>query len=221
MACDPSAAYGHTAHFYGGDYPACLVADFIAAGLRAGDACSVILTPPNRLAVERQLRARGFGVGVGVGVGVGTGNTSIGSCRGTCQVVDTHLALATLVVGGCLDLVLARSMLTDMFSRTAAGTSSGGKRLAGDLAPTLFAAGQADDALAIERLVDTLAAAHRAAVFCAYPIKDVCQGASTRSLFRVCAEHASLEFPERLWVQDLLDKSGCRAGPRLASTRFA
>ena len=217
MACDPSAAYGHTAHFYGGDYPACLVADFIAAGLRAGDACSVILTPPNRLAVERQLRARGFGVGVGVG----TGNTSIGSCRGTCQFVDTHLALATLVVGGCLDLVLACSMLTDMFSRTAPGTSSGGKRLAGDLAPTLFAAGQADDALAIERLVDTLAAAHRAAVFCAYPIKDVCQGASTRSLFSVCAEHASLEFPERLWVQDLLDKSGCRAGPRLASTRFA
>ena len=63
MACDPSAAYGHTAHFYGGDYPACLVADFIAAGLRAGDACSVILTPPNRLAVERQLRARGFEIG--------------------------------------------------------------------------------------------------------------------------------------------------------------
>ena len=218
MACVARAAYGHTAHFYGGAYPACLVADFIAAGLRAGDACSVILTPPNRLAVERQLRARGCGVGVGVGVG--TGNTSIGRCRGTYQVVDTHLALATLVVGGCLDLLLARSMLTDMFSRTAPGTS-GGKRLAGDLAPTLIAAGQADDALAIERLVDTLAAAHRAAVFCAYPIKDVCQGASTRSLFSVCAEHASLEFPERLWVQDLLDKSGCRAGPRLASTRFA
>ena len=216
MACEPSAAYGHTAHFYVGAYPASLVADFIVAGLRVGDACTVILTPRHRLAVERQLQARGLGVGVGVGAG----NGSIGSYRGAYRVVDTHVALATLVVDGCLDWVLARSMLTDMFGRTAPGTS-GGKRLAGDLAPTLIAAGQADDALAIERLVDTLAAAHRAAVFCAYPIKDVCQGASTRSLFSVCAEHASLEFPERLWVQDLLDKSGCRAGPRLASTRFA
>jgi len=187
----PAAACGHAVHFYDQAYPADAASDFIAAGLRAGDACVLLLTAPHRRAVEQRLRAQGLGAGARQGH------------NGSYRAIDTHQALAAMQVGGRLDLSRAQALLADILGPS----GDGGKqraRAVGDLAPTLLAAGLADDAVALEAIVDRLAAAHGAEVFCAYPIADFCRQGYTGSLFEVCAEHSALAFPERLWAQGFM-----------------
>ena len=101
---------------------------------------------------------------------------------------------------GQLDLRRASEAMTPLMSRPAGG---GNRRIraAGDLAPTLAAAGHGDDAVAFEGLVHRLVVAHGASVICAYPIPDVCVEGNMASLLRLSAEHATLEFPEKLWLR--------------------
>jgi MEDS: MEthanogen/methylotroph, DcmR Sensory domain len=186
-------ACSHLIHFYDRAYPAEAVSDFIAAGLAAGDACVVLLTAPHRHAVEQRLHACGMRTDAN------------GSDPGTYRAIDTDEALSRMVVDGRLDMQRARDLLASVLCPPA---HSGSRRVraAGDPAPTLFSAGQRDDAVAFEGLVDSLAAAHGAAVFCAYPIADFCREGHTQSLFRFCAEHTALEFPERMWADGFLPR---------------
>ncbi len=187
----PATACGHAVHFYDQAYPADAASDFIAAGLRAGDACVVVLTAPNRRAVAQRLRAQGLRT------------DAAHSHRGSYRAIDTHDALAAMQVGGRLDLSKARVLLASVLGPPVDG-STRRARLVGDPAPTLLAAGQPEDAIVLEAIVDRLAAAHGAEVFCAYPIADFCRPGRMQSLFEVCAEHNTLAFPERLWAHALL-----------------
>ena len=181
----------HTVHYYADTFPAATASEFIAAGLRAGEVCVVVLVEPHRRAVEQALRARGV-------------CTEPGACTpGSYLALDTTATLSRLLVESRLDMARAADALTALLSPPAEG-GGGRVRLLGDLAPVLFAASNAADAIALEALVDRLAATHGAAVFCAYPVQAFCREGHTQSLYRISAEHASLEFPERLWVQGFL-----------------
>jgi MEDS: MEthanogen/methylotroph, DcmR Sensory domain len=175
----------HLALFYADAYPAAEVGDFFAAGLAAGDSCLALLTAPHRRAVEEALQARGVRIEAAAYV-----------------AVDTDAALAQWRVDGRLDLRRASEAMTPLMTPPAGG-SKRRIRAAGDLAPTLVAAGQAEDAVAFEALVHRLTVEHGASVICAYAIHDVCGHGNMNSLLRLSAEHATLEFPERLWLQGL------------------
>lgn len=181
----------HTAHYYADAFPTDAASAFIAAGLRAGEACVLMLVEPHRQAVEQALTARGVG-------------TDPAACApGSYLALDTGAALSPLLVDGRLDMARAAAALNTLLSPPRAG---GGRpvRLVGDPAPTLFAAGNVADAIALEALVDRLAATHGAAVFCAYPVQAFCREGHPQSLYRISAEHSSLEFPDHLWVQGFL-----------------
>ena len=196
--CTAASACAHAVHFYDQAYPADAASDLIAAGLRAGDACVLLLTAPHRHAVEQRLRAQGLHTGAGQG-----------SC-GSYRAIDTHEALAAMQLGGRLDLSKAHELLSAVLAPAADGSVQRA-RVVGDAAPTLLAAGRADDAIALEAIVDRIAIAHSAEVFCAYPIADFCRQGHTRSLFEVCAEHSTLAFPERLWAQGFMPSRGARS----------
>lgn len=196
--CQRVVRCAHTVHFYDHAFPADAASRFIAAGLLAGQACVVMLTATHRRAVEQQLRAQGLRVGAG-------------ACdHGSYRSIDSDATLAALQVGGRLDLARAHVLLESVLAAPP-GRRGQRVRVVGSPAPALLAAGQADDAVAFEAIVDRLAEAHGAEVFCAYPVADFCRQGRTRSLFEVCAEHRSLTFPDRLWVQSLM---AAEPGPR-------
>jgi hypothetical protein len=179
----------HSIHFYDDAYPAEAASDFIADGLLAGDTCIVMLSQPALSAVEHCLKAGGVLTG------------AAGACSGSYKAMDTHDALSQLVVEGRLDHERATGALGSLLGQARGG---GRVRLVGDPAPVLFAAGNEEDAMALEGVVDRLAQVHQASVFCAYPIQGFCQKRNTSSLLGMSAHHSAVVFPERLWVQGYL-----------------
>ena len=175
----------HLALFYADAYPAEEVSDFFAAGAAAGDSCLALLTAPHRRAVEQCMQARG-----------------LSAAHAGYVAVDTDEVLAQCLIGGQLDLNLASALLTPLMSPPA-GSGKGRVRAAGDLAPTLAAAGNINAAVAFEALVHRLTLAHNATVICAYPLGDVWGRDNMRALLRLSAEHACVEFPEQLWIRAL------------------
>ena len=188
----------HSVRFYDETYPADAASDFIAAGLLAGDACIVMLIEPHRHAVEQRLNARG----------IRTAPESHHS--GSYRAIDTHDALSQLMVDGRLSHDRATESLGALLSHATLGGGRG-VRLVGDPAPTLFAAGNQEDAIALEGLVDGLAIVHGASVFCAYPIQSFCREGNTNALMRVSAEHSALEFPDGLWIRGYLKTTPMQA----------
>ena len=177
--------FRHLVHFYDDAYPAEEACDFIAAGVRAGDTCIVMLTQANRQAVDQGLEARRLF------------STPSGPHAGQYLVMDTHEALAGLMVDGQLDKERAAESLGALLSPASHG-SSGQVRLVGDPAPTLFAAGNEDDALALEALVGKLCAVHAALVFCAYSKQDLHRHGNPNSLSMLCAAHSEAKLPDAL-----------------------
>jgi MEDS: MEthanogen/methylotroph, DcmR Sensory domain len=173
----------HLALFYVDAYPADDVADVFADGLAAGDHCVALLNTAHRQAVEQCLQARGVDLP-----------------HPDYTAVDSDDVLAQLHSEQGLDLQRAESLLRPLI----AGQQRGNQRVraAGDLAPTLCAAGHTDDALAFEGLVHRLAVEQGASVICAYPIQ-LCERGHMHALVRVSAEHNAVEFPDRLWVHHL------------------
>lgn len=178
----------HFVHFYDGAFPAAEASDFIAAGLLAGDTCIVMLTQPRRQAVEQHLEARRmFG-------------TPTSPHTGHYLSLDTDEALSRLMVDGRLDKERAAESLGALLNPASHG-GRGKVRLVGDPAPTLFTAGNEEDALALEGLVGKLSAVHAALVFCAYSMQDIHRQGNTHSLFKLCAEHSAIELPKQAWIQ--------------------
>jgi len=178
----------HSVHFYQDEYPAAEAAEFLAAGLLAGDACIVLLGKTHRVAVESRLRALGFDI------------DDEQARSGAYVAIDADQALLQLVVDGRLSGDRAREVLDSIFTQAGQGGTRS-VRAVGEPAPLLFAAGNQADALKLERLVDSLAKAHGAAVFCAYPISPFCQEGALSALFSICGEHSLLRFPQGAWFQ--------------------
>jgi MEDS: MEthanogen/methylotroph, DcmR Sensory domain len=181
----------HLVHFYDDAYPAEEASEFIAAGLMAGDTCIVMLIPPHRQAVERCLETRRMF------------STPTGPHTGHYLALDTHEALARLTVDGRLDKAGAEESLGALLSPASHG-GRGCVRLVGDPAPVLFAAGRQDDALALEELVGSLSDAHGAAIFCAYPMRDLRREGTLNPLFKLCSAHTAVDFPKQPWIHRFL-----------------
>jgi hypothetical protein len=179
----------HAVLFYDNAYPAEIVSEFLINGLAAGDSCVVLLTASHRRAVEQCLRARQVRIE----------DTDV-------VTVDTDEVLSRLLVDGRLDMQLASELLTPLM-RPASASARCRVRAVGDLAPVLCAAGNTDDAVAFENLVHRLTRENEASVICAYSISAHSGSSGLEALLRLSAEHATVEFPERMWIQRLLSDS--------------
>ena len=174
----------HHLHFYEDDYPAQQVSDFLAEGLEAGDSGLLVLTQAHRQAVEHCLRMCGV------------------HYEDACVFVDTDEALAQVRASGSVDLRLTREVLTAFMSPAARGVLQR-VRTVGDLAPTLCAMGEVDEAIAVEALVHSLNQEHGGFTLCAYALPQRADGFDMRLLYRLSAEHNAIHFPSQLWTERL------------------
>lgn len=179
----------HSVYFYDGTYPVEAASDFVAAGLRGGDTCVVMLAQPARSAVERRLKTHG------IDIGPDSGRAKV------YRAIDTHEALSELVVDGRLDRERSAEVLGRLLSEAG---ESGRMRLVGDPAAVLFAAGNEEDANVLEDLVNELALQHSALVFCAYELRGFFRHADTNALLSMSARHCAVTFPEGLWIRSYL-----------------
>jgi hypothetical protein len=177
--------YSHRACFYSGSDPADIATDFIARGVVSGDRCIVLLTKPCRDALAQRLANRGLDIA-------------------SCTVLDTHQVLAGLSVDGRLDEALATMVVGTAFGAAPTDGKLVRARAVGDLAPTLHASGNAQDAVVLERIIDTLARRFDVSVLCAYSIHGFCNVGNLGPLLRVCAEHSLLEFPLGPWCDEYI-----------------
>jgi hypothetical protein len=176
----------HVMLFYEDAYPAEAVSLFFAAGLEAGDRCLALLSARHRSAVERCLEARGIAIESAAYV-----------------AVDSDEAMELMRVEGKLDIRRATELLAPLMTSPDRERKCR-LRAAGDLAVTLCAAGNMDDAVAFENLVHRLTQEHEALTICAYPFPTRSGGMDMNTLLRLSAEHAAIEFPQRLWTRRLM-----------------
>ena len=94
----------HAVHYYADAFPADAACEFIAAGLRAGHACVVMLVEPHRRAVEQALKVRGVYLEPGA------------RASGSYLALDTAAALSGLLVDGRLDMARATAALNALLS---------------------------------------------------------------------------------------------------------
>jgi hypothetical protein len=178
----------HLVHFYDDAYPAEEASDFLVAGLLAGDTCIVMLSPLPRQAVEARLSAhRMF-------------SPPASPHSGHLLMLDTVETLSRLMVDGRLDMARATESMGALLSPASHG-GRGRVRLVGDPAAVLFAAGNAEDSLALEAMVGELATAHGASIFCAYSMQAIHRHGNTHALLKLCAEHHAVQLPKTPWIQ--------------------
>jgi hypothetical protein len=168
----PRAA-AHAVQFYTDDATLIEVAaDYIGAGLSAGDTAIVLATESHRLGVEARLREWGIDL-----------DTAIAGGRYTAS--DAAAMLARIMVAGSPDA--ARYLETASAIRASLDSSRPARQF-GEMSPLLNAQGNSAAAIHLEHLATDLARQRPFARLCAYSIGDFGPDAAG-ALSDVCAAH--------------------------------
>jgi signal transduction histidine kinase len=176
---------GHTVQFYEDEGFLCgAVADYLAAGLAAGERLLVIATKRRREAFTRHLTAKGFDVE----------RAHVGK-----QVawVDAHDALAAFMTGSMPDRRRFEAVIGGALERSRRGAGPGPVRAYGELVDLLCQDGKAAAAIRLEELWNELVAAHGLTLLCAYGIGSFHEEAHAHHFQAICGEHARVVPTER------------------------
>jgi anti-sigma regulatory factor (Ser/Thr protein kinase) len=154
--------------------------DYVATGLRQGDAVLAVLTPEHAAALHTALRGT-------------DAPAATAAAEGWFVVLDAAETLATFVADGVLD----RTLLTDCLGGLLASLTAGGRpvRAAGEMVAVLWAEGNITGALALEDAWNELAEAYTFALLCPYPA-DVLVRADLGDIGRLCEQHSEIVAPE-------------------------
>jgi signal transduction histidine kinase len=165
----------HAVQFYEADgFLLDAVAEFVGAGLRAGDAAIVVATAAHRAGVDERLANAGLDV-------------AAARAGGGYVALDAADTLARFLVAGAPDA----ARFADVVGGTIACAAQPGRRVRvfGEMVALLALAGNASATLALEALWNTLQATHGFALLCAYPMRDLGGEAHGPLLDGVCAAH--------------------------------
>ncbi len=169
---------GHEVQFYSDDAAFLLGATcFIEAALKAGRPVIVIATESHRKRLLEILLARGV-----------DGAAAIE--QGLYLPLDVDQALATFMVNNLADSVRYAKFLGDLVSSSARAANAEHARVAvfGEMAPTLWARGNADAAIQFEQATEQLAKTRNVDILCGYVLNSF-QREQHYIYERICAEH--------------------------------
>src|SRR4051794_14667467 len=163
----------HVVQFYEADASFVqAAADFIGAGLRAGEVGLVVVTPAHRADLEQRLRAE------------------CPDLLGRYEALDAAETLARLMADGLPDPVRFADVIGGLVARAAVG--DGRVRIVGEMVALLAAAGNHAATLRLEELWNRLQATHPFALLCAYPVAQL-DGQALAGVFGdVCARHTRI-----------------------------
>jgi len=179
---------GHTVQFYDDDaflVPA--VAEFLATGIRAGDASLVIATAAHRQAFAQQLLQQGVDV--------------LGARRsGLLSMVDARRTVSSFMVAGMPDAERFAATIGPLIERDGernGSTRSGGLRAYGEMVDLLWRDGNAPAALRLEELWNELSASHDFLLLCSYSMSGFGQAEDGAGFREIIGQHGQVIPTER------------------------
>jgi DcmR-like sensory protein len=178
----PREQSGHIVQFYSdGVFLLDALSRFIGTALGSGDCAVVIATQEHLDGLAKRLKTRGFDL-----------NKAAKQSR--YMPLDASQTLAKFMVDGQPDAQRFFSLIGNAIER--AHTAAEGKESRvvafGEMVALLWAGGQKDAALRLERLWNDLAKTHAFFLRCAYPMKDFNQERDGQAFLSICGEHSGV-----------------------------
>lgn len=167
----------HFVHLYRDDASLLdLLTRFVADGLHGGEAAIVIATPAHLAALDRRLVAEGI-------------DLVAARWQGQFLPMDARAALRQFMLPTGPDAAHFARVMAEVLARA---RRKGRKvRAFGEMVSLLWADGQAEATIALERLWNTFCEREALPLFCAYP-QAAFDGDSSEALAEICRAHSRL-----------------------------
>ncbi len=180
VAAQPELArwHGHLVEFYETEaFLVDTVRNFLAPGLRDGEAAIVVATAAHRRGFETALVNDGIDVDAAVG-------------EGRYLAFDAAEMMSTFMIGGMPDPSRFREAVSAVMDR--ASQRGCQLRVYGEMVALMMGDGNDTAALALEDLWNGLAETRDFALLCAYPMRTFSDEASAGAFKRICEQHTSV-----------------------------
>ena len=148
---------------------------FVGAGLREGDAVILAATKSHLEGLESRLLAQGF-------------DLTAALASGQYVPLDAEKTLTQIVVDGALSPQSFMGLIGGTVAQAAEGRRR--VRIFGELVALLWADGNYETAITLERLWNDLGKVHPFSLFCAYPMNGFGKETLAEPLAHVCASHS-------------------------------
>jgi DNA-binding NarL/FixJ family response regulator len=172
----------HVAGFYSDDqFVLDDLTQFIGAALKAGNAAVVVATKSHWDNLLPRLQAYGLDIGTAIE-------------QGRYIALDAADALPTFMLRGMPDSVLFLKLLGDLIETAANATKGQQARVAifGEMCHLLWAQGNAEAAIQVEKLGNQLVKTYDVDILCGYSLSSV-QGWMKSPIYeKICAEHSAV-----------------------------
>jgi DNA-binding NarL/FixJ family response regulator len=154
---------------------------FVGAALKVGNAAIVLATESHRDSLLPRLQAHGIDIGAAVE-------------EGRYVALDAASALSAFILHGMPDTVRLFELLGDLIATAAEAAKEGQSRVAvfGECVQLLWAQGNAEAAIQMEKLGNQLAKTYDVDILCGYSLSRVQGGMDEQTFRRICAEHSAV-----------------------------
>ena len=153
---------------------------FIEAALQAGNAVIVVATESHRTRLLQRLQEHGVDIAAAIE-------------QGRYVSLDVAETLSTFMVNDLPDPARCLKVAGDLVVEAAKAAQGEPPRVAvcGEIAPSLWAQGNADAAIQVEHLWDKISKSYDVDILCGYPSTVQC-GMDSQIFQRICAEHSAV-----------------------------
>jgi DNA-binding NarL/FixJ family response regulator len=172
----------HEAGFYSDDrFVLDDLTQFIGAALKAGNSAIVVATKSRRDSLLLRLRAYGLDIGAAIE-------------QGKYIALDAADALSTFMLHGMPDPVRFLKVLGNLIATAAEAAKGEQARVAifGEMCHLLWAQGNAEAAIEVEKLGNQLITTYDVDILCGYSLSSVQGGMDSHIFQRICAEHSAV-----------------------------
>ena len=157
------------------------LSSFIGSALSNGHSAVIIATQAHIDNLSRKLRESGFELGEA-------------SRQERYVALPATEVMAKFMINGQPDPIRFYETIGSVILRAAEASQSEGRRVVafGEMVALLWAEGQDEAALRLEKLWNQLATMHSFSLHCAYPLDGLCQENQADSIKKICAEHTGI-----------------------------
>ena len=171
----------HEAGFYSDDrFALDDLTQFIGAALKAGNAPIVVATKSHRDSLLPRLQAYRLDIGTAIG-------------QGRYIALDAADTLSTFMLNGMPDVVRFLKLFDDLVVTASKAVKAEQARVAifGEMCHLLWAQGNAEAAIQVEKLGNQLVQTYDLDILCGYSLGSV-RGMDSHVFQRICAEHSAV-----------------------------
>jgi hypothetical protein len=180
----------HLVQFYSEDrFVLDTMAQFLGGALARGGAAIAVATREHRAGLDERLRERGLDLELCIS-------------KGRYISKDASETLASFMVDGHPDPTRFAIMLGNLLVNAKAN-SQGNIAIFGEMVAVLWAQGQSEAAIQLEKLWNEMAKTHLFSLRCAYPLNVFAGEADMQSVLRICGEHTHVIPPEEYTRHEL------------------